>query len=155
MSAAASGSGGSRRDDTPETDARELAENLRVAIGRLVRSVRAQSTGRPRAHAEALAQLDAEGAQTIAQLATRRGVRHQGMSRAIAELERNGLVSRASNPADGRGFVISLTESGRVALERGRDVRRDLLAHAITERLDDDERELLRRVPDLLRKITS
>ncbi|GAB3611732.1 hypothetical protein GCM10027415_00720 [Humibacter ginsengisoli] len=139
----------------PETDARELAENLRVAISRLVRSVRAQTAGAPRAHTEALAQLDAEGAQTIAQLAARRGVRHQGMSRTVAELERNGFVSRAPNPADRRGFVISLTEPGRAALERGRDVRRDVLARAITERLDEGEQELLRRVPDLLQKLAS
>lgn len=141
-------------DDTSGVDARELAENLRVAISRLVRAVRAQSAGLPRAHTEALAQLDADGAQTIAQLAIRRGVRHQGMSRAVAELEQNGFVSRAPNPADRRGFVISLTEQGRAALERGRDVRRDVLARAIAERLDGEEQELLRRVPDLLRRIT-
>ena len=137
-----------------ESDARALAEDLRLAISRLVRATRAQSSGLPRVHAEALAQLDAEGAQTIAQLAARRGVRHQGMSRAVGELESTGYVSRSPNPSDGRGYVISLTEAGHAALEHGRDLRRDLLARAITERLDDEQLELLKQVPELLRRIT-
>jgi len=135
-------------------DAQELAEELRLAVSRLVRQTRARADELPRARAETLARLEAEGGQTIAQLAEHRGVRHQAMSRGVAELEALGLVAREPDPADARASLIRLSDAGREALTRGRAARRDLLASAIAERLDDEELALLRRVPALLARLS-
>lgn len=130
-----------------------LAEELRLTIGRLIRRTRAQADDLPRARAESLTRLEAVGPQTIAQLAAHRNVRHQAMSRSVGELERRGLVVREPDPADARAVLIRLTREGREALERDRQARRDVLAAAILERLDDNERALLGRLPALLKKL--
>lgn len=131
----------------------ELAEELRDAVGRFVRAVRAGADTLPPARATTLAHLERHGDRTIAELAAARGVRHQGMSRSVAELEALGQVRRRPNPLDGRGWVIGLTDAGRSALERDRAARRDLLADRIASQLDDEDRRLLARVPGLLRRL--
>lgn len=130
-----------------------MAEALRQAVGRFVRATRANADVLPPTRAEVLAQLERDGPCTIAELAARRGVRHQTMSRMVADLEQLDLVARAANPADARGFVISLAGAGRAALDADRAARRDWLARAITERLDEDERTALADVPRLLAKL--
>ncbi|WGL50356.1 MarR family transcriptional regulator [Nocardioides sp. BP30] len=131
---------------------RALAEELRLAVGSLVRATRAQTDELSRAHAESLAQLERQGGRTIALLAAERGVSHQAMSKAVAELERMGLVERHPHPSDARAFVIELSASGRHALRRDRDARRDSLARAIAG-LDEADRALLDAVPRLLRRL--
>lgn len=131
---------------------RQLAEELRLAVGHLVRSTRTQADELTRSHAETLAQLERQDGQTIARLAADRGVRHQAMSRTIGELERLQLVGREQDKADARAFLIRITARGRTALERDRGARRDLLAQAIAG-LDEEDKELLAAVPALLRKL--
>jgi DNA-binding MarR family transcriptional regulator len=145
-------------DRVPDRPASEedriLAEDLRSAVSRFVRSTRAHADALTPGRAAALAQLELDGQRTIAQLAASRGVRHQGMSRTIAELEELGLVQRFSNPADRRGWVIELSHAGREAVRRDREARRDLLAARIAAVLDEPQRELARQVPGLLRLLT-
>lgn len=136
-----------------ERQDQELAEELRLAVSHLVRSTRAYADELTRAHAETLALLERHGERTIAELAAERGVRHQAMSRTVAELDQAGMVERRPSPSDARAFIIGLAERGRVALQRDRETRRDLLARAIAG-LDDDDRRMLRSVPGLLRKLT-
>lgn len=143
----------SRPTEPQDTD-RELAEQLRVGIGRLVRATRAQSDALPRARAELLGQLDRDGPQTIAQLAAGRGVRHQAMSRAVKDVAALGLVERATDPSDARAQVIRITATGAAALARDRSAHRDRLATAIRERLDDSDRQVLQQVPRLLDTLT-
>lgn len=138
---------------TRESQDRELAEELRLAVSHLVRSTRAHADELPRAHAETLALLERHGGRTIAELAADRGVRHQAMSRTVAELDKAGMIERRQSPSDARAFIIRLAERGRVALQRDREARRDLLARAIAA-LDDDDRRRLTSVPGLLRKLT-
>lgn len=142
------------RHANPPDDDLELAEQLRAAIGRLVRATRAQADAIPRARAELLGRLDRDGAQTIAELAAGRGVRHQAMSRAVKDVEALGLVARAADPRDARAQLIRITEAGAEALRRDRDARRDVLSDAIRERLDDTERHTLQQVPGLLDKLS-
>jgi DNA-binding MarR family transcriptional regulator len=75
------------------------------------------------------------------------------MSRAVIELEDSGLVARARNDADGRGWVISLTDEGRAALHDDRSSRRDVLVARIAAALDERDRALLELVPPLLLKL--
>ncbi|GAA0442117.1 MarR family transcriptional regulator [Actinoplanes capillaceus] len=135
--------------------AEELAERLRQSIGRFVRTTRAGADTLPPTRAEALGVLLREGPQTIAQLAARRGVKHQSMSRTVGELEALGMVGRAASPDDGRAVVITLTEAGTAALESDRVARRRLMADAITTRLSPAEREMLNVVPLLLDRLSA
>ena len=133
--------------------AEDIAEELRVAVGRFVRAIRAHAHNLPPARAQAMGYLSREGPQTIACLAGRHGVRHQSMSRIVAELESLGYVTRAANPSDARGFVIDLTSAGEAALEADRAARRDWVAAAIETKLTPAERAILRAVPALLERL--
>jgi DNA-binding MarR family transcriptional regulator len=139
----------------PSVDAdEELAERLRRSIGRFVRTTRANADALAPTRSEALGLLQREGPQTIAQLAAHRRVKHQSMSRTVAELETLGLVERRASPTDGRAFVITVTEAGAEALEADRLARRRLMADAIAAHLSAAERELLNAVPTLLDRLS-
>jgi len=133
----------------------DIAERLRQAIGRFVRTTRAHADTLPRTRSEALGALGREGPQTIAQLAAGRGVRHQSMSRIVGELESLGLVGREASPGDGRAFLITLTVQGAAALDADRLARRRWMAHAIATRLSPAEREMLNAVPALLDRLSA
>jgi len=135
--------------------AEDLAEELRLAIGRFVRAARAQAGTLPPARAATMGHLSREGPRTIAWLAARHGVRHQSMSRIVGELESLGYVTRAANPSDARGFVIALTPGGEAALEADRAARRSWVATAIETRLTPAERAILPAVPALLDRLAA
>ena len=133
----------------------ELAERLRSSIGRLVRAGRARPEAMAENRAQTLGFLLREGALTVAELATRRKVRHQTMQAAVAALEDEGLVERTSDPRDGRARLVGLTEEGRSTLLRELDRRRGVLAEAIAATLDADDRAHLERLPELLDRIAA
>ncbi|MCV6976435.1 MarR family winged helix-turn-helix transcriptional regulator [Mycobacterium bourgelatii] len=67
------------------------------------------------AQAVALVPL-ATGGLHASELAERLGVTRQAVAQGVAELDRNGYVTRAANPADARTRIIELTPRGRQAL---------------------------------------
>jgi DNA-binding MarR family transcriptional regulator len=71
------------------------------------------------------------------------------MTNIVTALERDGLVRRKPNAADGRSVLIEATAAGIRAMQRGRARRID----AIAERLDDldpDDLALVWRAGELL-----
>lgn len=131
----------------------ELAAELRQSIGRLVRAARREGDSLPPAHSATLGFLGREGPMTIAELARRRGVKHQGQSRTVAELTNQEYVERAASETDRRASVIRITDVGRAALQQDMDGRADWLATAMRAELDDDERALLARLPDVFERL--
>jgi len=125
------------------TDARALAENLRVALGRFVRGVRKQANTPTTSQSETLSLLDGTGPLSVAELAERRNVRHQSMRLVAAELETEGLVSKRPNTVDRRSQLLTITEKGRVQLARAREARTMQIAGLIEERLSVTERQTL------------
>jgi DNA-binding MarR family transcriptional regulator len=72
-----------------------------------------------------------------------------GTTKRLDRLERAGLVTRAPDPADRRGVLITLTPAGLDLIDKVTDAH---LAneHRLLEALSDNER---RRLADLLRKL--
>lgn len=135
-------------------DENELAEELRLAIGRLVRAARAADTMSP-GEAAVLGSLDRGGPQTTAEIAQQRGVSHQSAAKAVKELLAQGLVRTEPHPSDGRKLLLHLTPEGssRLAGERGR--RAAWLGAAIGEVLAPEERRTLERALPLLSRLTA
>jgi DNA-binding MarR family transcriptional regulator len=131
----------------------ETAHELRTVIGRLVRRLRSAGTF-PLAQASVLGRLDREGAQTTSALAAAERVRPQSMAQTVADLERDGLVTRRPDPGDRRQFLLELTAAGRTAIEAERRSREGWLAQAIEETLDAEERATLLRAVEILRRLT-
>jgi DNA-binding MarR family transcriptional regulator len=73
-----------------------------------------------------LGSLDRQGPQRITTMAMAQGVSQPSMTQLMQRLEQRGLVTRTSDPADGRVALVSLTAEGRAALaaRRERNTRR-------------------------------
>ena len=69
-----------------------------------------------------LAQRIAEDGTRLTELADRAGVTKQTASLLVAALEREGLVERVPDPADGRARLIQLSSRGREAAQRAMEV---------------------------------
>ena len=115
-----------------QTDIAPLASELRVVLGQLVRRLRAEHRF-PISHGAVLGRLDREGPQSVSDLALAERVRPQSMAQTVGDLESDDLVERNPDPADGRRALVSLTESGRKALDADRANREGWLVRAIEE----------------------
>src|SRR3954452_5109861 len=101
----------------PRSDV-ELASDLVVHAARLVRAVR-RELELP-AGTRIISLLDEHGPLGITQLADLDRCSQPTMSAAVAQLVDSGWVSKAPNPADARGTVVTLSDSGREELLRVR-----------------------------------
>lgn len=124
-------------------DALVLAEDLRDALGRFVRSVKVQANTPTTSQSETLSLLERTGPLSVAELAERRKVKHQSMRLVAGQLESEGLISRSPNPTDGRSQLLSITQEGLTKLSRSREARTSQIAKVIEERLTDEERRTL------------
>jgi DNA-binding MarR family transcriptional regulator len=71
-----------------------------------------------------LVRLDECGRQRATELASYIGVGKATMSRQLRALEDLGLVAREPDPADGRAWLVHLTEEGRRRVGKVREARR-------------------------------
>ena len=71
-----------------------------------------------------LVRLEERGGQRATELAAFIGVGKATMSRQLRALEDLGLVAREPDPADGRAWLVRLTEEGHRRVSKVRDARR-------------------------------
>jgi DNA-binding MarR family transcriptional regulator len=135
-----------------EVDISTTAGELRVAIGRLIRRLRAERDFSI-SHTAVLGRLDREGARTVSALALAERVRPQSMAQTVAELGEEQLVTRRPDPDDRRQTLIELSELGRETLKRERARGDDWLARAIDEGLSPSEQRMLARAVPLLTRL--
>jgi DNA-binding MarR family transcriptional regulator len=130
-----------------------LATELRVVLGRVVRRMRAEHA-LPLSQATVLGRLDREGDQSVSDLAASEHMRPQSMAQVVGDLETRGLVHRRPDPHDRRRALVELTPQGRTAIAAERRRREGWLAGAIST-LSPEDRDVLVRAADLLRRLTS
>ena len=130
----------------------DLAEELRAAIGDFVRRARGNDT-MPPGQTSVLGHLARCGPLSIAELARLEQVKHQSMARTVGLLADQALVTLGRHDADRRQVKLTLTTSGSDALASARHARAAGIARTIREDLDDTEREIIRRIPQVLRKL--
>ncbi|MFJ9352275.1 MarR family winged helix-turn-helix transcriptional regulator [Streptomyces sp. NPDC101237] len=71
-----------------------------------------------------LVRLDEYGGQRATELAAYIGVGKATMSRQLRALEELGLIAREPDPADGRAWLVALTDEGRRRVGTVREARR-------------------------------
>ncbi|MFR0355196.1 MarR family winged helix-turn-helix transcriptional regulator [Streptomyces sediminimaris] len=135
-------------------DDNQLAEELRLTVGQLVRTVRTADRMSP-GEAAVLGYLDRGGPMTTADIAHQRRVSHQSAAKAVKELLGQGLVHAEPHPSDGRKLLLDLTPAGSSRLAEERRRRAAWLGTAITEVLDPEERETLAAALPLLSRLTA
>jgi DNA-binding MarR family transcriptional regulator len=129
-----------------------LASELRVALGQLVRRLRAEHR-LSLSHAMVLARLDREGTHSISSLAAAERIRPQSMAQTIRDLESDGLIERRADPSDGRRSLVDMTSEGRRMLEEDRHRRMGWLTGAIASELTPAERADLAKAVELMRRL--
>ena len=105
----------------------EIDDDLRIAILRLSRRMRAERAGEDVTDGQlsVLFVLWKDGPQTLGSLADHERVTPPSMNRTVNALVDAGLVTRDSSPDDGRKVLIQSTDAG---LEIARETKRRRVA---------------------------
>lgn len=137
-------------------DVAPLAAELRFVLNRLNRRLRHQQLGDDLTVSQlsVLAVLQRDGPLTAGDLAGKEHVRPPSMTRIIAALQRQDLIARGENPADGRQVLVALTESGRTRAIAETAARERWLAQQL-DTLTQDERDVLKAAAALLNRLAS
>jgi DNA-binding MarR family transcriptional regulator len=138
-------------------DVDDLASELRVTIGLLVRQIRQlklDPTGElTLPQTSALARLDRLGPMTSAELARHEQISPQSMGATLAALQDRGLVRGAAHPRDGRRIILTLTEAGLDVLRSRRTARTEHLARALRTEFTPSELDRLATAAPLLERL--
>jgi DNA-binding MarR family transcriptional regulator len=114
------------------SDVLELAARLRLATARLARQLRQQAgAGLSPSQQSALASIDLQGPLTLGQLARLEHVAPPTVTKVVAKLEDEGLVSRRIDDSDRRVVRVQTTAAGRRRLEHARSRRNAWLAQRL------------------------
>lgn len=119
------------------TDA-DVPTRLALVVGRLNRRLRGTSGGLSHGLISALATINGHGPLRLAELAAIEQVSAPSTTRLVAELASQDLVTRQSDPLDGRAILISITPLGRETVQRARSARGALIEELFGQ-LDPDE----------------
>jgi DNA-binding MarR family transcriptional regulator len=132
----------------------ECAAEIRRAIFRLARRLRFErgADGLSINKTVMLSYLVQNGPKTLSELAAACGQQPQSLTRALAEMQEAGLVSRARGRQDRRQSFIAVTDTGRRALASEMAGCDNWLASAL-ERLNETERQILRMAGQLVERI--
>jgi DNA-binding MarR family transcriptional regulator len=143
-----------RQRGASRVGAAALAAELRVALMRTVRRLRAEKSDADLTDAQysVLAVLDRLGPTTPGELAAVERVQPPSMTRTVAALAELGLVTRTEHPADRRQVLVTLTESGAATVRETRRRRDAWLARRLAA-LTPAERDVLTRAAEILRRI--
>ncbi|WP_225845363.1 MarR family winged helix-turn-helix transcriptional regulator [Streptomyces sp. HPF1205] len=130
---------------------------VRRAVNRLGRRMRAERLpdGLPTGKLAALAHLYRSGPGTARAMAAALHVQPQSLTRTLAALEEEGLVTRVRDTEDGRQYLIELTWRGFEAMARDVDHRDAWLRRRMATELNDTEREVLRLAAGLLDRLAA
>jgi DNA-binding MarR family transcriptional regulator len=134
-----------------QTDIAPLAADLRVAVGQLIRRLRAENLF-PLTQTWVLGRLDREGPASVSDLAQAMRVRPQSMAQTVGDLEGEGMVERNPDPDDRRRALVSLTAAGQARIAADRAAREGWLVKALEE-LPDSDRETIERSVEVLARL--
>ena len=133
------------------------AATVRRSVNRLVRRMRAERLpdSLPSGRLAALALLYRSGPSTPGAMASALLVQPQSLTRTLAALEADGLVTRSRDAVDGRQSLIELTQSGFEAMARDVGYRDAWLRERMAVELNETEREVLRLAAALMDRLAA
>jgi DNA-binding MarR family transcriptional regulator len=128
----------------PTEKERQLAEHLRVVLGRLNRSLRLTQAQKDlsSSHREVLMAIARADSIRLSELAREEGLNPTMLSRIVGKLEAAGWVTRTSDPNDARVIHLAATPEGIALRETIRGERTNALLYALRS-LSKDEKQAL------------
>ncbi|MGN8051260.1 MarR family winged helix-turn-helix transcriptional regulator [Curtobacterium sp. 22159] len=131
-----------------------LSTDLRIAVNRLSRTLRAQKADTTVTDAQfsALARLHRDGAMTLADLSRQDGVTPPSMTKTVAVLIERGLVTKGGHGDDRRKVRICVTPEGSAFVEETRRRRDGWLTPRLAE-LTETERQTIADATEIMRRL--
>ena len=131
----------------------ELASRLRLVVTRLARRLRTQLPGElSPSQLATLSSVERLGPLTLGELSSVERVKPPTMTKIVACLEEQGLVSRTVDQADRRVARVDATAQGRRFLDRSRRQKDAYLAERLRD-LSAGDRATLERAADVLERL--
>ncbi len=128
----------------------ELADALRLVIGRIARRLRQQSLGdMTPSQRSVLASLDRHGTLRIGELARIENISAPSLSGIVGRLESRGFVTRSSDPEDARSTLVEVTPLAVEALVEARAERNAFLRTKLST-VSREDRDVIARAVSLL-----
>lgn len=131
----------------------DSASRLRMGIVRTARRLRQEAAreagGLTPTSTAALATIERHGPLTPSELAEIERVKRPTITRTLASLEREGLIERTPDPADGRSSLIRVKAIGRGRLRRLRGRKNAYLARRMRD-LPAEDLATLERAAEIL-----
>ncbi len=130
------------------------ATDLRIAVNRLSRTLRAQKADSTVTDAQfsALARLHRDGPMTLAELSRQDGVTPPSMTKTIAVLVDRGLATKGGHGDDRRKVLLAATPDGAAFVEETRRRRDGWLTPRLAA-LTDAERQTLADATEIMRRL--
>jgi len=121
-----------------------LAADIRRGVTRLSRRLRAERSADALSANKlcVLSHLYPNKQCSPGEISSAEHLQPQSLSKLLAELESEGLTVRSKSPADGRQFVLKITQKGRRALQHDMS-ERDLWLASALQHLSETEVQLL------------
>jgi DNA-binding MarR family transcriptional regulator len=131
----------------------EMAARLRLVATRLARRLRQESSsGLTPSQLSALAAVSNKGPLTLGELADHERVAPPSITKVVAKLEADGLLTREVDPADRRVSRVRTSKAGEALVAETRQRKTAWLATRIHQ-LEPDEQERLAAALDVLDRI--
>lgn len=133
-----------------ETSREQTIETLLVSVNRLIRTA-AQAAGSTTSSAvwRTLGILETDQPLRLGELAAASRVAQPTMTRLVAGMLADGLISRTVDPDDSRGQLIEITDAGHTRLVEWRATLATTVGPMFAD-LDDDDWETLRHAAALI-----
>ncbi len=133
------------------TEAPDEITRLKIALGRIARTVDKQVSGDglTRTQLSVVGTVARLGPLGIGELAEVEGLNPTMLSRVVGKLESDGLLRRSADPSDRRAARVEVTDAGRALHCRLRDQRTQLFTDALARLPGHDADSLLSALPAL------
>jgi DNA-binding MarR family transcriptional regulator len=140
-------------EETADISLTDAAARLRLGVVRTARRLRqeaaAEASGLTPTSTAALATIERHGPLTPSELAKLERVQRPTVTRTLGCLDREGLIERTPDPADGRSSLVSVNSAGRERLRRLRRRKNAYLARRMRD-MPVADIEALERAAEIL-----
>jgi len=143
----------------PDQDTSLLAQELRVAVGRVARRLRRISAEEDAPGSIkfnellVLVRLARDGASSPSEIARHEQVTSQAIAAVVRSLEAAGLVTRDAHSTDGRRTLVTITRAGRAAVHSHDQAALDAMVEVLGDYYSSGEIRRLESVLPLLNRL--
>ena len=144
------------RESGPGSRDIEVASELRITIGRLVKLMRRETRNESQlslTERSTMGLLYPDIQLPPSEIARIEKVTTQSMSQVINHLVELNYISRSPSEDDKRKTLLSLTDAGRVRVESARKEKQEWMAQMLHHRVTPAEREVLVEAIRILNKL--